>query len=154
MIKISHRGNFGGPSSKENTKDQIQKAIDQDYDVEIDLWHSGEPGASYFLGHDAPSEEVPIDWLKQRTTRLWIHCKSPQTFIKLSGSDFNYFWHDLDLYTMTSKGFIWSRPGVLSGSNVVVLMPEYTQEPKWDYKKSDCLGVCTDFPERLRLVGN
>ena len=52
---IAHRGNTEGPSGMENHPDHIAKALDQGYDVEVDVRIiDGE----MFLGHDKPQYEV------------------------------------------------------------------------------------------------
>jgi glycerophosphoryl diester phosphodiesterase len=39
MLLISHRGNISGPQPKlENTVAYIEQAINQGFDVEIDVW--------------------------------------------------------------------------------------------------------------------
>ena len=39
MILISHRGNLNGPNEdRENSPYYIMEAIDDGYDVEVDLW--------------------------------------------------------------------------------------------------------------------
>ena len=50
MLKIAHRGNTDGPSSKENSPEYIQEAIDQGHDAEIDIWLID---GKLFSGHTA-----------------------------------------------------------------------------------------------------
>ena len=41
MKLIAHRGNINGPNPEtENTVNQIDKCIEEGYDVEIDLWYN------------------------------------------------------------------------------------------------------------------
>ena len=50
MKLISHRGNINGKHEKfENNPNYIDTAIEQGYDVEIDVWFISE---TFFLGHD------------------------------------------------------------------------------------------------------
>ena len=59
MKLISHRGNINGKHEKfENFPSYIDTAIDQGYDVEIDLWKDSD---GFYLGHDEPT--YPVDLL-------------------------------------------------------------------------------------------
>ena len=147
MKKIAHRGNLEGPSERENHPQQIEAAVGLGYDAEVDVWWIA--GNELWLGHDSPTHKITWDWLSQLNPRLWIHCKSPQTLLKFKHTDFHFFWHDLDTYTITSKGVIWSRPGALFDQNVVVLMPELSNSNFELFVIESCYGVCTDFPIRL-----
>ena len=51
MKIIAHRGNLSGPTQTENHPDQIKKALDLGFDVEIDVWYKEN---KVFLGHDFP----------------------------------------------------------------------------------------------------
>jgi hypothetical protein len=108
MKLIAHRGLLKGPNKNlENQPHQIQTVLDRGYDSEIDLWVFDD---RLYLGHDGPQFNITEQFLKQ--PGLWIHCKNLsalaycQNDIKL-----NYFWHENDAYTLTSKGFIWAYPG-------------------------------------------
>ena len=110
MKLIAHRGNrWGQEKELENTSDYLEDAINQGFDVEIDLWVRGE---ECFLGHDAEGEEIDFDWLMDYSEYLWIHCKNLEALYALSYAvdDLNYFWHEQDDYTLTSQGMIWTYP--------------------------------------------
>ena len=63
---------------------------------------------------------------------------------------FNYFWHQNDDYTLTSKNNIWSYPGKIYTNNNVIVMPEWYNR-NWDtLKVVNCYGICTDYPEKLK----
>ena len=50
MKLISHRGNINGKHEGfENNPNYIDTAIEQGYDVEVDIWFISE---TFFLGHD------------------------------------------------------------------------------------------------------
>ena len=52
MYFISHRGNLNGPNSKkENSINYINNALNQNFEVEIDLWFEKN---NFYLGHDSP----------------------------------------------------------------------------------------------------
>lgn len=144
MILISHRGNIKGKyADKENHPSQIDLCASLGYEIEIDIRLVGN---KMFLGHDTPDYEISLKWLESLRNKLWIHCKNTESLQKLSGSDFNYFWHDKDDYTLTSKGIIWAYPGKpLTPKSIAVLPELWTEE-----KHLQCLGVCSDFVCRYR----
>ena len=58
---IAHRANLNGPNSaEENHPASIDRAIDQGFDVEVDLWFLD---GKYFIGHDNPDHEINEDFL-------------------------------------------------------------------------------------------
>jgi|TARA_B100001964_G_C14173660_1_gene572755 hypothetical protein len=135
MFFISHRGNLYGPEPEnENSIDYINKALDKNFDVEIDLWFK-EP--KFFLGHDNPKNLVTIDFLKNK--KFWIHAKNLECFYELSNYDVNYFWHEEDEVIITSKGYFWNYPGTKLSAKSICVLPE-----KNNIKKVDCLGYCSD----------
>ena len=42
----------------------------------------------------------------------------------MKDTNYNYFWHNRDFYTITSKGFIWCFPGQKIIKKSVTLFPE------------------------------
>jgi len=142
---ISHRGNVNGKNeSLENYPDYIDEAIKCQFDVEIDVWIKN--GFEIFLGHDEPQYQVNISWLLERKDKLWIHCKNVEAIIYFNKiNDFNYFWHQNDDVTLTSKSYIWAYPGKQSIENSIAVMPEIFNDDV-----SACLGICTDFPIRYK----
>ena len=140
MILISHRGNINGPlPERENLPQYIDEAITQGYNVEIDIWMiKGE----FFLGHDNPQYGIGIEWIDSRAHRLWVHCKNIEamSFLNRFDYDINYFWHEEDTVTLTSKGYIWAYPGKQPITNSIAVMPEYFKD-----NVSQCIGVCSDY---------
>ena len=124
MKLIAHRGNIFGPNPlEENNPEYIETAIADGYDVEIDVrWEDYQ----FYLGHDEPQYYVPMTWLVKRKDKLWIHCKDFKSLDIFSNNtiDFNFFWHEEDKFTLTSKGYIWTYPGQSYCSNSVIVMPE------------------------------
>ena len=149
---IAHRANIGGPNPDvENSPDQIDKCIVAGYDVEIDL-RFDRSTESLWLGHDGPQHRVTWWWLAKRIKNLWIHCKDLDTLHELSvnTSGYNYFWHQEDDYTLTSKGYLWAYPGKPYTFHTVIVMPEW-EDVNWDFlKNKHCYGICTDYPEKLK----
>jgi hypothetical protein len=144
---ISHRGNINGRfESYENEPNYIDKAISDGYDVEIDVWFSND---NLFLGHDNPQYGVNFEWLADRITKLWIHCKNVEAinYFQECRLDFNYFWHETDTVTLTSKRYVWAYPGKQPIRNSIAVMPEIN-----DDDVSFCIGVCTDYPEKYKQI--
>lgn len=140
MIVISHRGNLDGRNPDcENNPTYIKTALDSGFDVEIDVWFKD---GEFFLGHDAPTYLVERNWLRNR--RLWCHAKNHDAlkemwFMNLVG-EVNFFWHETDKMTMTSRGIPWLFPGNYSEIGITVWLdrPNQNIPHMW--------GVCTDYP--------
>jgi len=144
MILISHRGNVNGKNTeKENHPDYIDETIALGYDVEIDLWVIE---GVLLLGHDEPQYGVSQLWLSQRSQSLWIHCKTIETleWFNIIGG-FNYFWHEEDTVTLTSKGFIWAYPGKQPIKRSIAVIPEIHNDDM-----TQCIGICSDYIENYK----
>jgi len=143
MILIAHRGNINGKVEKfENKPSYIDYAIEQGFDVEIDVWYHQH---EFWLGHDKPDYEVTLDWLTDRKDSLWIHCKDLITIDMLrelqihNKVDLHYFFHDEDDCTITSKGDLWVYPGKQPVKNSIAVIPEWYNDDV-----SLCKGICSD----------
>ena len=151
MKIISHRGNLEGPEpDSENNPERIDFCISRGFDVEIDLWVDEKSG-KILLGHDYGDTEVDMEWLLERSNKLWIHCKNYSALFLLSENHekFNFFWHDKDDYNLTSRGYIWAYPGKYIGTNCVIVMPEWDNEITDGFIHPSCIGICTDYPEKI-----
>ena len=152
MRVIAHRGNLNGPNPlMENDPKRITQCIEMGYDVEIDLRYDTATG-TLWLGHDEPQHIVNWMWLAGREKNLWIHCKDVTTLHEFvtRTNGYNFFFHDKDDYTLTSKNHIWAYPGKSYTDRTVVVMPEWSDDPDWDkLRVTNCYGVCTDYAERL-----
>ena len=150
MKIISHRGFSDGiDKSIENKPSEIESRIREGFDVEIDLWVIN---SRLWLGHNEGVYKVDIEWLLEYSNFLWIHCKSSESLNFLSNGHFqelNYFFHDTDQYTITSKGFIWCYPGTDVVNNSVYLFPEKFSISSYKLKRHN-LSICTDFPNIYR----
>tara|TARA_B100001996_G_C18578445_1_gene561271 strand:- start:441 stop:899 length:459 start_codon:yes stop_codon:yes gene_type:complete len=148
MKIISHRGNLNGPNEElENRLDKIEKAIESGFDVEIDIWYLEN---QLFLGHSKPEYKIEKEILQTYKEKLWIHCKNLDSMRLLENEDgLNFFWHENDKFTLTSKNFIWAYPDMYDNENIISVMPElvidkltikkYIKQKKW-------IGICTDYP--------
>ena len=153
MKLIAHRGNTSGPNPLlENDPKYIDNSIEMGYDVEVDLRFDSK-GGNLFLGHDYPQYNITWYWLGARKHNLWIHCKNIEVLYELSygTSGFNYFWHQNDDFTLTSRNYIWTYPGKAYTQKSIIVMPEtvFGMDIS-DLKSYDCYGVCSDFVEKLK----
>ena len=148
MIYISHRGNLNGPKPElENRPDYVEQAIANGFDVEIDLWVNE---SGIFLGHDTPQYSVPKEWLIDRNSQIWIHCKNKEALSFAMQYDLHCFFHDTDDYTITSRGHVWAYPGKKSTSTKCIkVLPELSW---WEMNagwRTQFVGVCSDFVAEL-----
>lgn len=148
MRFISHRGNLEGAIPKnENSLNYIDEAISQGFDVEVDL-RSG-LGLFYF-GHDFTDYLVTEDWINQRKDKLWIHCKDRNALDYCIDNDLHCFFHLVDDYTITSKGFVWGYPGTLRASNKAILvLPEQVRDLKV-ITELKYYGICSDKIKQIK----
>jgi hypothetical protein len=147
MRLISHRGNLNGKKiDLENTPKYIQQALDQNIDVEIDVWVKD---SCIFLGHDKPLYEITLSWILERKTKLWLHCKNIEAlcYLKtLTTEEINFFWHENDTVTLTSKGYLWAFPGKQPINESVAVLPELYNDCV-----DTCFGVCTDWIVKYKV---
>jgi hypothetical protein len=138
MILIAHRGNINGAfPSWENEPTYIDSAIQNRFQVEVDIWKVDK---ILYLGHDKPLYGVDFEWLDERRHHLWIHCKNVEALSFFNSTKFHYFWHENDTATLTSEGFIWAFPGKQPIANSIAVMPEIYADDI-----SSAIGVCSDF---------
>lgn len=143
MILISHRGNTVGQiENLENEPTYIDKAIKEGFDVEVDVWYKDN---LLWLGHDKPQYSVDFIWFIDRITKLWVHCKNIEAIEYFSKSDygFNFFWHQNDTLTLTSKNYIWVYPGKQPVKNSISVMPELNND-----NFSQSIGICSDYIQK------
>lgn len=148
MIIIAHRGNTAGPNPHlENKPSYIDEAISSGYFAEIDLWFR----ENYlFLGHDSPDYLIDLSWLIKRSTHLYIHAKDLLTVMFLKNLNFklNFFFHQNDECTITSKGEIWIHPESKPFKGSIFVMPELSSVSLEEIKESECFAICTDFADK------
>jgi len=141
MILISHRGNINQINSKyENSPEYVMEACMKGYDVEIDVWFYKN---CFYLGHDEPQYKIKSDFLTN--SKFWCHAKNSASLEMMSKLNCHFFWHNIDDYTITSKGFVWIYPGKKLLKKGICVLPEIS-----NYKKIDCLGVCSDMIEQYK----
>lgn len=148
MKIISHRGNICGPVlDKENRPSYIDCAIGNGYDVEIDIRFIND---ELWLGHDEPQYKVDYNWLNVRKDYLWIHCKNVESAYYLKDKDVKYFCHQSDSFTLTSTGHVWVHDlmGTVDNRSIIPLI---NKESVQEYPQFDCYGICTDYPNLIKL---
>jgi len=148
MILISHRGNISGPNpERENHPEYIFEALQAGYDVEVDVWFIN---GKFMLGHDEPQYEFPFGLLDNNYPKMWLHCKNIEALEVLHnldsrGDKVNYFWHQEDTITLTSKNHIWAYPGKQPIKNSIAVMPEIYND-----NVAGCKGVCSDHIQNYK----
>jgi hypothetical protein len=137
LFKIAHRGNINGPTAYENQLWYAQEAIDQGYDVELDVWMVR---GKLWAGHDSAQYLIREEFLLENKDRLWIHCKNFEALDHFAqmGNSYNYFWHQEDDFTMTSHNFIWTYPGKEVGERSVIV--DLNGETRYN-----CYAICSDY---------
>lgn len=136
MFLISHRGNLMGRTNYENEPDYIMNAIDEGFDVEIDVWYKHN---TLYLGHDSPQFKIDLSFLQNE--KLWCHAKNYDALEYMLENNIHCFWHQKDTFTITSKGYIWQYPSITKYTNAIFLMPENFGEIDMTGVK----GICSDY---------
>ena len=150
MKLIAHRGLVTGPDvNLENRPEQIQLALKQGYNCEIDVWFDIHNGWS--LGHDSPDYAINFNFLEQ--PGLWLHAKNLEALHVLGAdSKLNFFWHQGDDFTLTSQGYIWTYPRKNLTHNSVMLMPEWHDPEFKNLSTASCYAICSDYVEKIKPI--
>lgn len=154
MKLIAHRGNIDGPNPlEENKPEYIERALSQGFHVEIDI-RFDQYDKKLYLGHDDPQYVIDWFWLAKYKDFLWIHCKNIEALYEFAHgtSGFNYFWHQEDDFTLTSRNYIWTYPGKPYTPKSVIVMPENSiGKDKFDeLRVYNCFGICSDYIGELK----
>lgn len=154
MKFISHRGNTQSTNlNEENNPNYIEKAIELGFEVEIDLRvHNN----NLYLGHDKNQYLIDQNFLTKYRSKIWIHAKNDESLKYLSDTneDLNFFWHEEDSYTITSKGYVWThfnKNSELKNNNftfskkTILTLPELSDINKFnDILDKRYGGICSD----------
>jgi glycerophosphoryl diester phosphodiesterase len=145
MKFIAHRGLMHGPNPViENHPQQIQGALSQGFDCEIDVQLID---GAWWLGHDDAQYQVDEEFLLD--PRLWLHAKNHEALPALCKLGVNCFWHQEDDMTLTLQGHLWTYPGRPLFARSIAVMPEWTMSLA-DASRLTCLGICSDHVAELR----
>lgn len=151
MKFIAHRGNINGKDlSRENQPEYIKEAINQGFDVEVDVYLINN---QLFLGHDTPQFKVKIDFFLEYSKYLWIHTKNFEAFDFLFHNypNLHYFYHTSEDFILTSLKFIWVYPNKpLFSSGSVCVMPEKANYKLEELKR--CYAICSDNVEYYKKL--
>jgi hypothetical protein len=144
MILISHRGNIDGVhKSYENQVDYINNALNEGFEVEIDVrCHNKQ----LYLGHDEPNVKIDNSFLIN--SKLWCHAKDLEAFTMLKKLNCIYFWHQEDDYTLTSNGYFWTFPGKKLTTNSICVLPEISKNENI----LGCAGICSDYIKNYKHI--
>ncbi|OUW35596.1 MAG: hypothetical protein CBD35_06450 [Verrucomicrobia bacterium TMED175] len=148
MKIISHRGCVEGPDQQlENDPKNIDKCLGLGFEAEVDLRLDSN---DFFLGHDFAQHKISLNWLLDRADKIWIHCKNEACiqYLNKLANDLNYFWHQNDTFTLTSKGFIWAFPNPKIYKEAINVLPELEIKDDESLALISPLGICTDYPYR------
>lgn len=155
-ILIAHRGNTNGPNPElENTPAYIQKALDNGFFVEVDIYYKNN---NFYMGHYSNTTVLlPLEYFKN--PYIFLHCKDVITLQKaiqylkvqcLTDSSLVYqcdiFYHEFDNATITlTTGLIWAFPfkGGCSHNTIFVCPEFYGKLSEQDF--NTCFGVCSDY---------
>jgi glycerophosphoryl diester phosphodiesterase len=137
MIIISHRGNLNGSNPfTENSIPAINIALNNGFDVEIDVWFKNN---KWYLGHDKPIYSIKESFLQNN--KLWCHAKNLDALsLMLKNKKIHCFWHQNDDFTLTSKNYIWTYPNKEIRNNSILVLTKKQKITK------NIFGICTDFP--------
>ena len=82
---------------------------------------------------------------------FWIHCKNEDAFEQMTyiSPQLHYFWHQTDLYTLTSAGVPWVYPGKKLFKTSVCVLPEETMDIK-NINGLKVYGICSDYVGEIR----
>lgn len=148
MILIAHRGNiFEKNTAWENSPEYIDKALELGYHVEIDIWSYKN---NLYLGHDEPQYKINLDFLDN--PKLYVHCKNSESLEYMNSLNLkcDYFWHEKDQYTITSKNIIWVYPKIKLLKNSIAVLPELDK----NQDLTMCCGICSDFISDYKFLSN
>jgi len=151
MRLIGHRGLIDGPSDRENHPDQIRSILYKGFDAEIDLRVID---GKLMLGHDEPTYEVPYEFISK--LGLWIHCKNFEAleYMRNCVDVFNFFWHDQDDFTITSRGYIWTYPRKPLMNRSIWVQPEWDADWRDQVNQvkdtSKCFGICSKYVREIK----
>lgn len=158
MKFISHRGNVDGRIPEmENRPDYILQAICEGYDVEIDVRYFSESMPNFrrgwYLGHDEAQYPVPESFLNN--SHFWIHAKNVDAAFQLLRikENINFFWHNSDQLTFTSKGYIWTCDlSILDTSSPELrrVVHMITDDNYENITPVGIAGICSDMISTIR----
>lgn len=165
MNYISHRGNISGRNpKKENHPDYIKAAINEGYEVEVDIWYNNN---QYCLGHNKPLYPIKKEFLRKYSCSTLLHCKDIKTYKTFYNNSIgnSFFFSDKDAITVLLENFCDIRGSSLIQCFTSSVLLDYSicmmpEESGWYFNRqysspsnekraikkalSVCAAVCTD----------
>lgn len=152
MFLIAHRGNTDGPDPLlENSPMHVESALENGFDVEIDVWWNQD---GFYLGHDKPLYPIHEKFLEN--PRLWCHAKNMEALrVMLMNTKIHCFAHEIDAVAITSERFMWTYPGIngLTPNSIAVMPEHYEDMPLYNpesWRIWHCAGICTDYARKYK----
>ena len=141
MKFISHRGNTRGINNKkENTIEYINQALEEDFDVEIDVFYYKN---EFWFGHDEPINRIKNTKILN-SENIWTHAKNiDAAYNLLKFKNANFFWHQEDNITLTSKNFLWTYPNQQLTQKSICVLPEIQKSLSIEMLNK-IYGICSD----------
>lgn len=141
MILISHRGNIDGKNiTLENDYEYVLNAINNNYQVEIDIWIIK---TKLYIGHDEPKYESKKYKINELNHLYWFHAKNLDALLFLIKNNFKqYFWHQNDDFALTNNNLIWTYPNKELSKNSIAVLPELANYTNKQLR--NCYGICSD----------
>jgi hypothetical protein len=142
MKFIAHRGNVDGIiPEKENTIEYILLAINQGFDVEIDVWYKNN---LFYLGHEKLKNEIDLGFLRLYSGFLWCHAKDIETLNELlKYSNINCFFHQDDDCTLTSHQQIWTHVNFNKTLTNRSILLKFAIDENFELVEN-VVGICSD----------
>lgn len=157
MIIIAHRANNESKRFTENSFGAILSSLLLGFHLELDIWYIND---DFYLGHDDGIYKIEKRELLEINfefgNRIFWHAKNIETLKEIIKEkvlfiNSDYFFHQSDDCTLTSKNIIWTYPGRELYENSIAVMPENVSS---DYERyvqdlflnNQIIGVCTDYP--------
>ena len=159
---IAHRGNINGINTlKENSPDYVNEALSQGYDVLVDVWFVK---SKWYLGNNYPQYNIKLDFLRNK--KIWCHAKNIDALEEMLKYNCYYeeiigeyakpgihcFWHQVDSYAITSRGFIMTYLHNKSIDNAICILLDDDIEINTNLKNFK--GVCSNYIEKYNDVFN
>lgn len=144
-LRIAHRGLLDGPSVEfENSIEKLTYNCSNGIHSECDVWLVDD---IYWLGHDTPTNRIPLEWLCDNSEYLLIHAKTPETFHalykinNLEAANLHLFYHTDEDIVITTYGDVIVYPGKTVLPGWMSMMPERAPEQS----NISAAAICSDY---------
>jgi hypothetical protein len=96
-----------------------------------------------------PHYLIKKDFIIDNISKLWIHCKNIEALYMLCTEipQANFFWHEKDSFTLTSKNIVWTYPEK-EVTPVSVMVHPGPIPNGWE-NDNGMYGICSDYIGRV-----